>query len=79
MIPFKSIREKLSLKERRTPMHDRFILLKRYKDLDAHELLVLEPWLRTFEDLGTAYQLKEQLYDIWDSKNKGMAPIVPEL
>ena len=64
----KGIREKLPPKERRTLMHDRFILLKRYKDLDTHELLVLEPWLKNFKDLGTAYQLKEQFYDIWDIK-----------
>ena len=42
-------------------MHDRFILLKRYRDLDAHELLVLESWINNFKDLGAAYQLKEQI------------------
>ena len=66
----KSIREQLTPKERRTLMHDRFILLKRSKDLDVHELRVLEPWLKTFKDLGTAYQFKEDFYDIWDSENK---------
>jgi transposase len=50
----KSIRKKLTPRERRTLMHDRFILLKRYKDLDTHELLVLEPWINNFKDLGAA-------------------------
>ena len=66
----KSIREGLTPKVRRTLMHDRFILLKRYRELDTHELLVLESWIKNFKDLGTAYQLKEQFYDIWESKNK---------
>ena len=66
----KGVREKLTPRERRTLMHDRFILLKRYRDLDAHELLVLESWLKNFEDLGVAYQLKEQFFDIWESKSR---------
>ncbi len=66
----KGIREKLTPRERRTLMHDRFTLLKRYRDLDIHELLVLESWINNFKDLGSAYQLKEQFYGIWESKNK---------
>jgi hypothetical protein len=29
-------------------MHDRFLLLKRPRDLDEHETLVLESWLKNF-------------------------------
>ncbi len=57
----KGVRERLTPRGRRTLMHDRFILLKRYRDLDAHELLVLESWINNFKDLGAAYQLKEQI------------------
>jgi hypothetical protein len=38
--------------------------------LDTHEPLVLEPWLKNFKDLGAACQLKEQFYDIRESRDR---------
>lgn len=49
-------------------MHDRFILLKRQRDLDIREILVLEAWTKNFPLLGEAHQEKESFYTIWDSK-----------
>lgn len=33
-------------------------------------ILRLQSWIKNFKDLGTAYQLKEQFYDTWESKSK---------
>lgn len=69
----KSIREDLTPKERRTLMHDRFILLKRQSELDTREKLILESWTGNFKDLGLAYELKEAFYEIWDAQSKNLA------
>lgn len=63
----KSLRSSLSPKERRNLMHDRFILLKRRKDLTAKDEPLLSSWLDTYGSLRTAYRLKEGFYDIWDA------------
>ena len=68
----KSIREGLTTKQRRTLMHDRFVLLKRRSDLDARETLILESWIGTFKDLELAYDLKETFYEMWDAESKSM-------
>lgn len=66
----KSIREDLSTKERRTLMHDRYILLKRHSELDARQQLILDGWVGNLKDLGLAYELKESFYGIWEAKTK---------
>lgn len=66
----KSIREDLTPKERRTLMHDRYILLKRHAQLDAREKLILQSWTGSLKDLELAYGLKESFYEIWESKSK---------
>jgi hypothetical protein len=48
-------------------MHDRFLLLRRPQDLDEHETLILEAWLKNFPRLETAYRLKESFYDIYEA------------
>jgi transposase len=55
----KSLRESISPKERRGLMHDRFILLKRGRDLDASSRLLLQNWIGLHPELGVAYRLKE--------------------
>jgi transposase len=62
----KEIRKSLTEKQRKTLMHDRFVLLKRPKSLDIHERLVLEHWL-TFPIMHKAYEMKESFYDLFDS------------
>lgn len=54
----KQLRNTLSTKERRTLMHDRFLLLKRATDLTAMEQLVLEAW--TKETVFTVYDTLER-------------------
>jgi transposase len=62
----KEIRKTLIDRQRKTLMHDRFVLLKRPKSLDTHERLVLEHWL-TFPLMRQTYELKESFYDLFDS------------
>jgi transposase len=63
----KDIRKSLTDKQRRTLMHDRFLLLRRPHDLDERETLVLEAWLKNFPRLETAYRLKETFYGIYEA------------
>lgn len=69
----KSLRQGLTDKQRRTLMHDRFILLKRRSNLNTKEILILESWTGTYKDLELAYNLKETFYEVWDAENKGVA------
>jgi transposase len=69
----KSIRQSLTPAERRTLMHDRFVLLKRQKDLTAREQLLQSTWFANFQDLEQVYKLKEQFFNIWEAKDKSEA------
>ena len=65
----KDMRAKLSLKEKRNLMHDRFVLLKRQHDLDEKDTEKINKWFSSYPLLGEAYRLKESFYDIYDEKN----------
>ena len=65
----KTIRKGLDTKERRQLKNDRFILLKRRKDLNASQQIILDSWTGNFPELRQAYELKESFYDIWDSND----------
>jgi transposase len=65
----KALRENLTPKQRRGLMHDRFVLLKRERDLTDHESLLLSGWIRNYPELGQAYQLKEAFYGIYDAQS----------
>ena len=54
-------------------MHDKYLLLRRAHDLEAHEKLIVEAWLLNFPKLSTAYRLKESFYDIYDAETKDAA------
>jgi transposase len=62
----KSVREGLTPTQRRKLMHDRFILLRRKKDLEPDKKLILDVWLGQFPQLQTAYDLKESFFTIWE-------------
>jgi transposase len=66
----KSLRESLTLKQRRGLMHDRFVLLKRESDLDDKEKTRLLTWLETYPELGLAYRLKEDFFKIYDAESR---------
>ena len=62
----KSHRAKLTTKERRGLMHDRFVLLKRRHDLTDQEYLKFSGWVANYPILGEAYNAKEAFYGIWE-------------
>jgi transposase len=66
----KQIRKSLTDKQRKTLMHDRFLLLRRPYDLDERETLILEAWLKNFPRLEIAYHLKEAFYGIYEASTK---------
>ncbi len=65
----KSLREQLTPKQRRGLMHDRFVLLKRERDLNDKERLNLDGWTKNYPELGEAYRLKEQFFGIYDAES----------
>ena len=69
----KQIRTTLSPRERRTLLHDRFLLLKRAQDLAPMDQMVLEAWTKNLPLLGSAYRAKEAFFAIYDSRSRGEA------
>jgi transposase len=63
----KSLREQLTPHQRRGLMNDRYVLLKRQRDLSDRETLLLDGWCRNYPALGLAYQQKEAFYGIYDA------------
>ena len=66
----KDVRAELTDRQRRQLMHDRFILLRRKRDLEAKDLILLDSWLGSFPLLKETYERKEELYDIWELKDR---------
>ncbi len=69
----KQLREGLSPKERRGLMHDRFILLKRHKELTEMDKVTLDLWTKKHPSLSIAYELKESFFDLWDIDSRQKA------
>lgn len=64
----RSMRADLTLKQKRGLMHDRFVLLKRERDLNDKERFNLDGWVKNYPLLGEAYRLKEAFYGIYQAK-----------
>ncbi len=62
----KSFREQLTPKQRRGLIHDRFVLLKRERDLNDQERLLMDGWTKNSPELGLAYRLKEEFYRVYE-------------
>lgn len=65
----KSLRERLTPKQRRGLMHDRWVLLKRERDLTDEGSLLLSRWIRNYPELGLAYHLKEDFFGIYNAES----------
>lgn len=66
----KANHQKVSAKECRQLMRDRYVLLKRCKDLnDFDDQIKLQAWTDMFPLLGQAYELKEQFFDIYEANS----------
>ena len=46
-------------------MHDRFVLLKRERELTDKDRLLLDGWTANYPELGAAYRAKEDFFDIY--------------
>lgn len=64
----KRIRSDLSTKRRLRLKDDRFLLLRRARDLAPQQLERIAGWTDEFPDLGAAWNAKEGFCDIWDSR-----------
>ncbi|NDU80289.1 MAG: ISL3 family transposase [Ferrovum sp.] len=69
----KGLRDRLTLKEKRGLMHDRYVLLKRERDLTNKDSLLLSDWLKNYAELGLAYRLKEDFFKIYDCSSPNEA------
>lgn len=65
----KGLRDRLTIKEKRGLMHDRFVLLKRERDVTDKESLLLSGWVKNYDELGLAYRLKEDFFKIYDAQS----------
>lgn len=50
-------------------MHDRFVLLKRERDITDKESLLLSGWIKNYDELRLAYRLKEDFFKIYDAQS----------
>ena len=66
----KAVRQELSSKQRKTLLHDRFVLLKRLHNLTDEEYLKFSGWINNFPLLGQAHTLKEGFFTIWDNTSR---------
>lgn len=62
----KGLRAELTIKQKRGLMHDRFVMLKRERDLSDEERLNLDGWTKNYPALGEAYRLKEGFYGVYE-------------
>lgn len=69
----KALKAGMSVSQRRQLMRDRYILLKRKRDLQPKDLLLLETWLGNIAELKTAYELKEMFFNIYEIQGKKQA------
>ncbi len=65
----KGLRAELTLKQKRGLMHDRFVMLKRKRDLSDEERLNLDGWTKYYPLLGEAYRLKEDFFGVYEAKS----------
>lgn len=65
----KGLRAELTIKQKRGLMHDRFVMLKRQRDLSDEECLNLDGWTKNYPALGEAYRLKEEFFGVYDAKS----------
>lgn len=66
----KIVRRTLTDKQRKTLMHDRYVLLTRRSKLSASAYLKMESWTRNIPAIGQMYSLKEEFFDIYNCTSK---------
>ncbi|MEQ1557767.1 MAG: ISL3 family transposase [Methyloglobulus sp.] len=63
----KDLRGQMTSGEVKLLKKDRFLMLRRRRDLDTSQEFLLSGWTENYPLLHDLYQAKEQFYDIWDS------------
>ncbi|MEQ1560774.1 MAG: ISL3 family transposase [Methyloglobulus sp.] len=63
----KDIRGQMTNGEVKLLKKDRFLMLRRRRDLDATQEFLLSGWTENYPVLHDLYHAKERFYDIWDS------------
>jgi transposase len=66
----KSLKADMTNAQKRQLMRDRYILLRREKDLDAKDRLLLDVWTSNLPLLGQAHILKEAFFNLYDLPNR---------
>ena len=69
----RALKAELSDSRRKGLKRDRYVLLRRPKDLDDREQLMLELWLQAYPTLKQAYDLKEAFYKVYEAKDRQTA------
>lgn len=69
----KELRTSLTDSARRGLMHDRYILLRRLRDLDERQRLIFEAWTENFPILKAAHTCKELFFEIWQADTRNQA------
>jgi transposase len=63
----KALREQMTNGEVKLLKKDRFLMLRRRRDLDATQEFLLSGWIENYPLLHDLYHAKERFYEIWDS------------
>ncbi len=66
----RELRQTLTDRQRRTLMHERFVVLRRREDLTDKDRMILDVWTQHMPLLAQAYGAKEQFYGIWSARNQ---------
>lgn len=62
----KHLREQMTREEVKRLKKDRFLMLRRRRDLDATQEFLLSGWTENYPLLFSLYDAKERFYDIWE-------------
>ena len=62
----KSLRDGMDAKQRRKLMHDRHLLLRRRKDLEPIDHMLMDSWTGALPSLLNAYNAKEDFYEVYE-------------
>ena len=74
----KALREQMTKEEVRQLKKDRFLMLRRQRDLDATEEFLLSGWTENYPLLHDLYSKKERFYEIWEHNNRKNAEMAYE-
>ncbi len=69
----KSLRSSLTKHQRRGLVNDRFLILKRERDLTDKDRMMLDGWLLNYPALAAAYETKEAGYRIYEAASSADA------